>query len=113
MKLKTVGAWTLAAIMGSVSAVAMAGSTGPTNPDSSGPKVPGTGMEKNTDGTTPGTQGTSPGTKGMDPQPGNNSGMDKKMMLARPVWTPMVTIRTMTTTARREADLDRETVNAA
>lgn len=78
MKLKTVGAWTFAAIMGSVSAVAMAGSTGPTNPDSSGPKVPGTGMEKNTDGTTPGTQGTSPGTKGMDPQPGNNSGMDKK-----------------------------------
>lgn len=78
MNLKTVGAWTLAAVMGSVSAVALAGSTGPTNPDTGGPKVPGTGMEKNTDGTTPGAPGTSPGTKGMDPQPGNNSGMHDK-----------------------------------
>ncbi|MEE5138523.1 hypothetical protein [Pseudomonas alliivorans] len=78
MNLKTVGALTLVALLGSVSAGVLAGSTGPTNPDSSGPKVPGTGMEKNTDGTTPGTQGTSPGTKGMDPQPGNNSGMRDK-----------------------------------
>ncbi len=67
MKLKTVGAWTLAAIIGSVSAVAMAGSTGPTNPDSSGPKVPGTGMEKNTDGTTPGYSGHQPGNQGHGP----------------------------------------------
>ncbi|SHM69760.1 hypothetical protein SAMN05216593_102426 [Pseudomonas asturiensis] len=78
MNLKTVGAWTLAAVLGSVSAAALAGSTGPTNPDNGGPKVPGTGMEKNTDGTTPGAPGTSPGTKGMDPQPGNNSGMNDK-----------------------------------
>ena len=62
------------AVMLACTGSAFAGSTGPTNPDSNGPKVPGTGMDKNTDGTSPGAKGTSPGTKGMDPQPGVESG---------------------------------------
>ena len=66
------GALSLAALI-ACSGSAFAGSTGPTNPENDGPKVPGTGMEKNTDGTSPGAKGTSPGTKGMDPQPGDDS----------------------------------------
>lgn len=71
------GALSLAALL-ACSTSAFAGSTGPTNPDSNGPKVPGTGMDKNTDGTSPGAKGTSPGTKGMDPEPGKDaSGRDR------------------------------------
>lgn len=66
------GALSLAALL-ACSSGAFAGSTGPTNPENDGPKVPGTGMEKNTDGTSPGAKGTSPGTKGMDPEPGKSS----------------------------------------
>jgi hypothetical protein len=66
------GALSLAALLACSGSV-FAGSTGPTNPDADGPKVPGTGMDKNTDGTTPGPKGTSPGTKGMDPEPGKDS----------------------------------------
>lgn len=62
------GALSLAALL-LCTGSAFAGSTGPTNPEADGPKVPGTGMEKNTDGSYPGAKGTSPGTKGMDPQP--------------------------------------------
>ncbi|MBA1231781.1 hypothetical protein G7013_19220 [Pseudomonas viridiflava] len=69
MMKKTFSAWGLALIVASASVTALAGSTGPTNPDTDGPKVPGTGMEKNVDGTSPGSKGTSPGTKGMDPEP--------------------------------------------
>jgi hypothetical protein len=72
------GALSLAALI-ACSGSAFAGSTGPTNPENNGPKVPGTGMEKNTDGTSPGAKGTSPGVKGMDPEPGNSSiGTDRK-----------------------------------
>ncbi|CAM3188251.1 hypothetical protein BZK31_04620 [Pseudomonas floridensis] len=59
----------LAMILAGASVSALAGSTGPTNPNNDSPKVPGTGMEKNVDGTSPGAKGTSPGTKGMDPEP--------------------------------------------
>jgi len=73
---------TLAMLLAVASTSALAGSTGPTNPATGGPKVPGTGLEKNTDGTTPGAPGTSPGVKGMDPAPaaptGNETLRDKK-----------------------------------
>ncbi|KPW49213.1 Uncharacterized protein ALO82_04412 [Pseudomonas syringae pv. broussonetiae] len=72
------GALGLAAMLALSCASAFAGSTGPTNPVGDGPKVPGTGAEKNVDGTSPGAPGTSPGTKGMDPLPGKNgSAADK------------------------------------
>ncbi|KTB88130.1 hypothetical protein ACTAB9_13265 [Pseudomonas syringae] len=67
---KRIAALSLTVFLACTSAAAMAGSTGPTNPDSGAVKVPGTGMEKNVDGTSPGAAGTSPGTKGMDPLPG-------------------------------------------
>ncbi|KPB71691.1 hypothetical protein ACKUFS_06960 [Pseudomonas cannabina] len=67
---KKLAALSLAGLLACVSAGAMAGSTGPTHPDSGAMKVPGTGLEKNVDGTSPGTPGTSPGTKGMDTLPG-------------------------------------------
>ncbi|RMQ36284.1 hypothetical protein ALQ07_100245 [Pseudomonas syringae pv. actinidiae] len=66
------GALGLATLLALASTSALAGSTGPTNPDNGSPKVPGTGAEKNVDGTSTGAPGTSPGTKGMDPLPGKN-----------------------------------------
>lgn len=72
------GAISLATFLALSATSALAGSTGPTNPVSDGPKVPGTGMEKNVDGTSPGAPGTSPGTKGMAPLPGKNGSADDK-----------------------------------
>ncbi|MBI6558341.1 hypothetical protein LN426_10365 [Pseudomonas syringae] len=72
------GAISLATFLALSATSALAGSTGPTNPVSDGPKVPGTGMEKNVDGTSPGAPGTSPGTKGMDPLPGKNDSANDK-----------------------------------
>ncbi|MDU8499037.1 hypothetical protein RYB01_07545 [Pseudomonas syringae] len=72
------GALGLAALLALSGASAFAGSTGPTNPAADGPKVPGTGAEKNVDGTSPGAPGTSPGTKGMDPLPGKNGSASEK-----------------------------------
>lgn len=72
------GAISLATFLALSATSALAGSTGPTNPVSDGPKVPGTGMEKNVDGTSPGAPGTSPGTKGMAPLRGKNGSADDK-----------------------------------
>ncbi|MCI3946123.1 hypothetical protein K0038_03176 [Pseudomonas syringae] len=67
---KRLTALSLAALLACASASAMAGSTGPTHPDSGMQPLPGTGMDKNVDGSGTGAKGTSPGTKGMDPEPG-------------------------------------------
>ncbi|RMT24437.1 hypothetical protein ALP50_100836 [Pseudomonas syringae pv. spinaceae] len=75
---KRLAALSLATLLACASAGAMAGSTGPTHPDSGMQPLPGTGtgIEKNADGTSPGAPGTSPGTKGMDPEPARKDGMN-------------------------------------
>ncbi|WP_024656367.1 hypothetical protein N027_10660 [Pseudomonas syringae USA007] len=73
---KRLAALSLATLLACASAGVMAGSTGPTHPDSGMQPLPGTGIEKNVDGTSPGAPGTSPGTKGMDPEPARKDGMN-------------------------------------
>lgn len=62
-------ALTLAGLLTAATGSVFAGSPGPTDPVENTPKTPASGMEKNTDGTTPSAPGTTPGVKGMDPQP--------------------------------------------
>ncbi|MCF5712925.1 hypothetical protein GIB57_00520 [Pseudomonas tremae] len=72
---KRLVALSLATLLACASGGVMAGPTGPTYPDSGMKSVPGTGIDKNVDGTSTGAPGTSPGTKGMDPEPAKKDGM--------------------------------------
>ncbi|WP_426139807.1 hypothetical protein [Pseudomonas sp. DWP3-1-2] len=67
---KRLTALALSGLLTTIAGTAMAGSTGPTDPEDNAPKVP---LNKNTDGTSPGAKGTSPGVKGMDHEPGQKS----------------------------------------